>query len=84
MSVVRPTAEGTADESAKRASAQHNHRRVIVTTCQAHGAVGFTNLLVTKESGTIVLNPHVSNCCVLWLDEQAARELLDLLKEWLG
>jgi hypothetical protein len=30
---------------------------VIMTTCQAHGAAGFTNLLVTKEDGAIVLNP---------------------------
>jgi hypothetical protein len=32
--------------------------------------------LVTKENGIIVLNPHVANCCVLRLDEQAARVLL--------
>jgi hypothetical protein len=55
-----------------------------MTTCQAHGSAGFTNLLVTKESGTIVLNPHVANCCVLRLDEQAARALLGILGEWLG
>ena len=35
------------------------HRRVVMTTCQAHGASGFTNLLVTKENGIIVLNPLV-------------------------
>ena len=34
-------------------------------TCQAHGAAEFANLLVTKENGVIVLNPHVANCCVL-------------------
>lgn len=61
-----------------------SHRRVVVTTCQAHGAVGFTNLLVTKQDGIIVLNPHVANCCVLRLDEQAARSLLGILGEWLG
>lgn len=60
------------------------HRRVVMTTCQAHGAAGFTNLLVTKEDGIIVLNPHVANCCVLRLDEQAARALLGILGEWLG
>lgn len=60
------------------------YRRVIMTTCQAHGAAGFTNLLVTKEGGVIVLNPHVANCCVLRLDEQAARMLHDVLGEWLG
>ena len=61
-----------------------SHRRVIMTTCQAHGAAGFTNLLVTKENGTIVLDPHVANCCVLRLDEQAAGALLGILGEWLG
>jgi hypothetical protein len=55
-----------------------------MATCQGHGAAGFTNLLVTKEDGVIVLNPHVANCCVLRLDEQAARSLLSILGEWLG
>jgi hypothetical protein len=55
-----------------------------MTTCQAHGAAGFTNLLVTKEDGLIVLNPHVANCCVLRLDEQAARALHGILGDWLG
>ena len=61
-----------------------SHRRVVMTTCQAHGAAGFTNLLVAKENGTIVLNSHVANCCVIRLDEQAARALLAILGEWLG
>jgi hypothetical protein len=65
-------------------SARSSHRRVIMTTCQAHGAAGFTNLLVTKENGVIVLNPHVANCCVLRLDEQAATALHEVLGEWLG
>jgi hypothetical protein len=56
-------------------SARGSHRRVIMTTCQAHGADGFTNLLVTKEDGVIVLNPHVASCCVLRLDELAATAL---------
>lgn len=62
----------------------NGHRRVVMTTCQAHGAAGFTNLLVTKEHGTIVLNPHVANCCVLRLDEKASRTLMGILDEWLG
>jgi hypothetical protein len=65
-------------------SALRRHRRVVMTTCQAHAATGFTNLLVTKEDGVIVLNSHVANCCVLRLDEQAATALLDILVEWLG
>lgn len=51
---------------------------MVMTTCQAHGAAGFTNLLVTKEGEFIVLNPHVENCCVLRLDEQAATEVYHL------
>ncbi|PZS12695.1 MAG: hypothetical protein DLM60_21860 [Pseudonocardiales bacterium] len=61
-----------------------HHRRVVITTCQAHAAAGFTNLLVTKEDGVIVLNPHIANCCVLRLDQQAATALLGILEEWLG
>lgn len=64
--------------------APRGHRRVIMTTCQAHGAAGFTNLLVTKEEGIIALNPHVANCCILKLDEQAATALHGILTEWLG
>jgi hypothetical protein len=64
--------------------ARSSHRRVVMTTCQGHGSAGFTNLLVTKEDGVIVLNPHVANCCVLRLDEQAARSLLSIIGEWLG
>lgn len=60
------------------------HRRVVMTTCQTHGSAGFTNLLVTKQDGVIVLNPHLANCCVLRLDEKAARSLLGILEEWLG
>jgi hypothetical protein len=60
------------------------HRRVLMTTCQAHGAAGFTNLLVTREGGYIVLNPHLANCCVLRLDEQTARTLHGIFGEWLG
>lgn len=61
-----------------------HYSHVIMTTCQAHAAGGFTNLLVTKEDGVIVLNPHIANCCVLRLDEQAATALLDILGKWLG
>lgn len=61
-----------------------NQRRVIMTTCEVHGAAGFTNLLVTKENGVIVLNPHAANCCVLRLDEQTATALHTILGEWLG
>jgi hypothetical protein len=65
-------------------STRRSHRRVLMTTCQAHGVAGFTNLLVTKEGGFIVLNPHLGNCCVLRLNEQVATELYHLFGEWLG
>jgi hypothetical protein len=66
MSFVRLTTDGTADVPAifprGDDGVRGSHRRVIMTTCQAHGAAGFTNLLVAKENGTIVLNLHVANC----------------------
>jgi hypothetical protein len=63
--------------SAQLPPGNHDH-------CRAHGAVGFTNLLVTREDGAIVLNPHLANCCVLRLDAQAAIALHSVLGEWLG
>jgi hypothetical protein len=88
MSFVRPLTEGTAEVPAMFPRAENGvrggNRRVVMTTCQAHGAAGFTNLLVAKENGAIVLNSHVANCCVIRLDEQAARALLGILSEWLG
>ncbi|MGH3673125.1 MAG: hypothetical protein ACRDSH_21275 [Pseudonocardiaceae bacterium] len=80
-------AEGATDPATPQRSnsgARSSHRRVVMTTCQAHGSAGFTNLLVTKQDGVIVLDPHLANCCVLRLDEQAARSLLGILGEWLG
>ncbi|MDQ3763863.1 MAG: hypothetical protein M3460_20295 [Actinomycetota bacterium] len=59
--------------------------RVITATCELHrSARGFTNLLVTKQDGTIVLDPHVDGSCVISLDEDGARALRDTLTEWLG
>ena len=88
MSLAHPTIDGTADGPAmvRRdvSGVRGSHRRVVMTTCQAHGAAGFTNLLVTRQDGAIVLDPQVANCCVLRLDEQAAQALLDILGEWFG
>jgi hypothetical protein len=88
MSLTPPITDGTTDtpvrEKRSETGARSSHRRVIMATCRAHGSAGFTNLLVTRDTGTIVLNPHVANCCVVQLDEQAARALLDILVEWLG
>jgi hypothetical protein len=41
-------------------------------------------LVVTKRDGVIELDPHVTGECVIILDEAAATELFDALKEWLG
>jgi hypothetical protein len=40
-----------------RENAHGSNRRIVMTTCQAHGTAGFTNLLVTKEDGVIVVEP---------------------------
>jgi hypothetical protein len=60
-------------------------RRTIAVTCTQHGGTpGFTNLLVRKRGDIIELDPHVTGCCVVQLDETGARELCELLAEWLG
>lgn len=60
-------------------------RRVIPATCELHrAAAGFTNLLVTKRDGTIVLDPHVDGSCVISLGEDGATALCNTLTEWLG
>ncbi len=60
-------------------------RKVISATCHLHqGCVGFTNLLVSKRDGVIVLDPHVDCSCVISLDENGAAALRDTLTEWLG
>ena len=61
------------------------NRRVLAATCRVHsGCAGFTNLVVTRESGRIVFDPHVDGSCVVSVDEAVARQLRDTLKEWLA
>jgi hypothetical protein len=63
----------------------NDRRRVIPATCELHGgAVGYTNLMVSKSAGVIVLDPHVTGACVISLDENAATALRDTLTKWLG
>lgn len=71
----------------------HNHtdqpgrgrRKTIAATCKLHpGAIGFTNLRVSMQGGTIVLDPHVTGTCVISFNEDEARVLCDTLTEWLG
>ena len=45
--------------------------------------MGFTNLMVNMRGQTIVLDPHVTGCCVITLDEVGDRALYDALMEWL-
>jgi hypothetical protein len=60
-------------------------RRVIHATRTQHaGARGFTNLVATRRDGDIELDPHATGACVVRLDESGARDLFDLLTEWLG
>jgi hypothetical protein len=61
------------------------NRRVIDVTCSTHGgAHGFTPLVCTKRDNLIEIDPHVTGQCVLVLNEKAASELFDALREWLG
>jgi hypothetical protein len=74
----------TAASSGKPARRDPN-RRVIDIYCSTHGgARGFTPLVCTKVEDTIIIDPHATGGCVLYLDERAASELFDLLAEWLG
>jgi hypothetical protein len=62
-----------------------DRRRAIPATCELHrGAVGYTNLMVSKRDGVIVFDPHVTGSCVISLDENAATTLRDTLTKWLG
>jgi hypothetical protein len=60
-------------------------RKAIPATCGLHrGPVGFANLMVSQQGGTIVFDPHVTGACVISLHEESARTLRNLLTEWLG
>lgn len=39
--------------------------------------------MVKTSDRMIVLDPHVDGCCVITLNEVAARALYDVLREWL-
>jgi hypothetical protein len=60
-------------------------RKGIPASCGLHrGPVGFANLMVSTQGGSIVFDPHVTGACVITLDEDGAKTLLYLLTEWLG
>ena len=61
------------------------NRRAIGVTCAVHrGPRGFANLVVEKQGGEIILDPHVTGECVIILDEDQARVIRDAFIEWLG
>ena len=61
------------------------NRRVIMCHCTVHGgAIGFTNLVISKRDGEIEMNPHATGACVIIFDEKAAAEVFDAIGEWLG
>jgi hypothetical protein len=63
-----------------------SERRVVIpVSCAVHGGpAGFTNLVIRKVDGRIVLDPHADGSCVLSFEEDAATALRDVLSEWLG
>jgi hypothetical protein len=67
------------------ANASRENRKAIPVTCALHrGPRGYTNLVVEKQRGEIVLDPHVTGACVIILDENAATALFEVLQKWLG
>jgi hypothetical protein len=66
------------------ASASRENRKAIPVTCALHrGPRGFANLVVEKQGGEIVLDPHVTGACVIIFDEDAATALFEILRKWL-
>jgi hypothetical protein len=59
--------------------------RTIPAACRTRGG-GVTDctLSVTKREGSIVLDPHVTDGCVIALDQDAATTLFDLLGQDIG
>jgi hypothetical protein len=60
-------------------------RKAVPATCGLHrGPIGFANLLVSMQGGTLVLDPHATSSCVIALEEEGAKTLRNILTEWLG
>ena len=60
-------------------------RKAIPATCGLHrGPIGFANLMVSVQGGSIVFDPHVTGACVITINKESATTLRDLLTEWLG
>ncbi|MGH3772393.1 MAG: hypothetical protein ACRDRW_13535 [Pseudonocardiaceae bacterium] len=62
-----------------------DNRKAIPVTCAVHrGPRNFANLVVEKQGGEIILDPHVTGECVIILDEDGATALFEVLRRWLG
>jgi hypothetical protein len=60
-------------------------RKGIPATCALHrGPMGFANLMISKQGESFVLDPHVTGECLITLNENSAKELRDIVTEWLG
>ncbi len=77
LTMTQPTSE---------AQPTSDRRRVVIhAACTCPGvANGFTNVVVSKRDGQIILDPHVTGACVLTLAEDEAVALRDALTRWLG
>lgn len=66
--------------------AGRENRRAIPVRCGTHGGPrGFTNLVVEhKPNSEIVLDPHITDMCMIIFNEAAATALFDVLGTWLG
>ncbi|MGH3720601.1 MAG: hypothetical protein ACRDRI_17500 [Pseudonocardiaceae bacterium] len=67
------------------AGAPRANRRAIPVTCALHkGPRGFANLVVEKQGGKIIFDPHVTGGCVIIFEEDSATVLFETLRTWLG
>ena len=72
-------------EASSNKPRRNPNRRVVDIYCSTHGgARNFTPLVCTKVDDFIQLDPQAMGLCVLVLNEKAASELFDALREWLG
>jgi hypothetical protein len=52
--------------------------------CALHGGVrGFSNIVIRKVEDGIELDPHAVGACVLAIDEENTRTMVETVAEWL-
>ena len=60
-------------------------RKAIPASCAMHrGPIGFANLLVSMQGGSLVFDPHVTGACVIAIDKDGIKKLRNILTEWVG